>query len=53
LDKKLDMLVERTTVEEVQTEIEVPTADGKERSMPMTSNEKNTVTTKLIKVEDY
>jgi len=52
LDKKLDMLVERTTVEEIQTEIEMPTADGKERSMPMTSNEKYTVTTKLIKVED-
>jgi len=44
LDIKLEMLVERTTVEERQTVMQAPG--------PMTFSEKRTVTTKLIKVED-
>jgi hypothetical protein len=53
LDTNLAMLIERTTVEERQTTIEMPTGNtGKDTSSPMTVNEKRTVTSKLIKIED-
>ena len=53
LDTKLEMVVERTTVEETKTVFDMPKVHAKEgETMSMSMSQKKTVTVRLIKVED-
>ena len=53
LDTTLEMLVERTTVEETTTATDMPVVHGKDgQTMTIKMNQTKTVTCRLIKVED-
>ena len=53
LDTKLEMLVERVTVEETTTAMDMPAVHGKEgETFAIKANQKKTVTYRLLKVED-